>query len=347
MRTFLSSCATTAALFALVACSSDPSGPVVTPLTASLTVDASQGFAYVKLGATAQPVTVNNAATSTAWDIGLFATTVTTNGGVAGPGGVTAHCLCANAAATTTQLQAFTPANQLAAFEAVTASQIPADAQFSPDSLLPAISGWFSGVGAQASASATRSWIVRRGSGTVILAKLRVTSIQSASAQNAGIIGFEFAGQPSPGAAFGPVVQATADVRAGPVYYDLTTRATTTAAGTWDLRFSGFEIRTNGGVSGAGTVMAVVDNSTPFASIDAAYAATAPVVAYKRDASGGTFVAKPWYRYNITGTDNQIWPTFNVYLVKRGGEVYKVQLTSYYGISGASRQITIRYARLR
>ncbi len=113
------------------------------------------------------------------------------------------------------------------------------------------------------------------------------------------------------------------------------------------LRFSGHEIRINGGVSGTGTVQTVVDNTTPFATIDAAYAATAPVVAYKRDAYSGVFVAKPWYRYNITGTDNQIWPLFNVYLVKRGSEVYKVQVTSYYGTAGTSRQVSLRSARLR
>ena len=51
-------------------------------------------------------------------------------------------------------------------------------------------------------------------------------------------------------------------------------------------------------------------------------------------------------RYNITGTDNQIWPTFNVYLVRRAGVLFKVQLVNYYGPTGATRQITLRYQRL-
>jgi hypothetical protein len=331
----------------LSACGSDdPTAPINTS-TATITVDASQGFAYVKLGEEAQLVTVADPASSSAWDLGLFATTVTTNGGSAGPGGVTIHCLCANASATSSQIQGFTAENQLAAFEAVTAAQIPAEAQFSGDSLAPAISGWFTASGAQATANTTRSWIVRRGTSTVTLGKLRVTSLQNVSAQNAGVVTFEYALQPAPGAAFGAVVQRTVDVRNGPVYYDLTAGAPSTASGTWDLRFSGFEIRANGGVSGSGSVMAVPDNTTPFALIDASYAATAPVVAYKRDAYSGVFTSQPWYQYNVTGTDNQIWPLFNVYLVRRGGEVYKVQLTSYYGLDGASRQITLRYARLR
>lgn len=331
----------------LAACGSDDTtAPPIVPNTATISVDASQSFAYIKLGETAQKVTVADAASSTAWDLGFLATTVTSNGGSAGPGGVTIHCLCANANATDAQIQGFTAENQLAAFEGVTAAQIPGDGSFAGDSLAPAIAGWFTGSGAQATANTGRTWILRRGSPTATLGKLHVTSIRNASAQNAGQVGFEFALQPAPGAAFGAVVQDTVDVRNGPVYYDLASGTETTVTGAWDLRFSGFEIRSNGGVSGSGSVQAVPDNTTPFATIDAAYAATAPLVAYRRDAFSGVFTSKPWYKYNITGTDNQIWPTFNVYLVKRGSEVYKVQLISYYATDGTSRQITVRYARL-
>ncbi len=100
-------------------------------------------------------------------------------------------------------------------------------------------------------------------------------------------------------------------------------------------------------MSGTGGVSAVVDQSTPFAQITAAYASFAPAVAYRADSYGGVFASAPWYRYNITGTDNQIWPTFNVYLVRRGDAVYKVQITGYYNATGTPRQITIRSARLR
>lgn len=335
------------ALCVLSACGSDDATAPIIPSTETLTVDASQGFAYIRLGTPAQQVNVADAASSSAWDLGFSATTVTSNGGSAGPADVLIHCLCANATATTAQIQGFTAANQGAVFEAVTAAQIPDEDQFSGDSLSPAISGWFTGSGSQASANMTRSWIVRKGTSTIVLGKLHITSLQNASAQNAGVIGFEYALQPAAGVAFGAVEQASVDVRNGPVYYDLTNGTTSSASGTWDLRFAAFEVRTNGGVSGSGSVMALPDNSTPFAQIDAAYAAAPPAVAYRSDAFSGVFASQPWYKYNITGSDNQIWPLFNVYLVKRGAEVYKVQLTSYYNTSGAARQITIRYARLR
>jgi hypothetical protein len=85
----------------------------------------------------------------------------------------------------------------------------------------------------------------------------------------------------------------------------------------------------------------------PFAQISSQYAAFAPAVAYRSDSYGGVFVSSPWYKYNITGTDNQIWPNFNVYLIRRGDDVFKVQITSYYNASGTSRQITLRSVQLQ
>jgi len=46
--------------------------------------------------------------------------------------------------------------------------------------------------------------------------------------------------------------------------------------------------------------------------------------------------------------DQVLYPTFNIYLVKVGSAVYKVQLTDYYNSStGASGWPTLRYARIR
>lgn len=328
------------------ACSDSTTEPPPPTVTSELTVDASAAPAYVKLGDPATSVSVSGPSSSTAWDLAFFATGVTVNGGAAGPGGVTAYCLCANANASVAELQAMTPANQLAAFEAVTGASVPAATSFVADALNPAVSGWFTGTGASATAAPSKSWIVRRSAGgSVILAKFRVTSIAGATATSAGTITVEYAIQPSSGAAFGPVATRTIDVSGAPVYLDL---AAGPVAGTsnWDLRFSGFEIRLNGGVSGTGGVSAVIDESMPFTQLTAQYASFAPTVAYRADSYGGVFVSSPWYRYNITGTDNQIWPNFNVYLVKRGETVYRIQVISYYGPTGTSRQITLRSSRV-
>ncbi|MEP7346577.1 MAG: HmuY family protein, partial [Gemmatimonadaceae bacterium] len=190
------------------------------------------------------------------------------------------------------------------------------------------------------------SWIIRKGTTTAILGKFRVTSIQNATATAAGNVTFEYALQGAAGSPFGAVATKTVTVGSGTVYFDLTAGGVSTVA-SWDIAFTGYTIKTNGGVSGNGGVMAIPDNVTPFAGIDATYAATAPAQAYRADEFGGVFTIHRWYKYNITGTDNQIWPTFDVYLIRKGNATYKVQLTGYYGTNGASRQITIRYRKIQ
>lgn len=329
------------------ACTEDGVGPVpVIPVTRTVTVNAASAFSYLALDTVAQPVTVGDPGASTVWDLGLFATTVTTNGGAAGPAGVRAACLCQNASATNAEVAGMTAAGQLAAFEAVTAADIPADSQFVSDALAPAVSGWYSGTpGPTVTVTPSRAWIVREGSATTVLAKLRVASIQAPTATAPGSVTIEYAVQPAAGDPFGPVQSVQIATAGGPVYFDLTTGSVSSAAN-WDLKFDGWDIRLNSGVSGGGTVRAVLDTSTPFASIDASYAATAPAQAFSADRYSGAFGVNPWYRYNVTGTDNQIWPVFNVYLVRRGTAVYKVQLIGYYGADGTARQITLRYAKL-
>lgn len=334
-----------AAFLATAACSDSTTEPPPPPVTSELTVDAAASPAYIRLGDPATKVNVSDPSSSTEWDLALLATAVTVNGGAAGPGGATAFCLCGNADATVAELQAMTPANQLASFNAVTSASVPAASQFIADDLNPAISGWFTGTGSTAAAVPARAWIIRRTNGSVILGKFRVTGIAGASATSAGSVTVEYAMQPATGAPFGPGETRTIDVSGGPVYLNLET-GTVASTGSWDLRLSGFEIRVNGGVSGTGGVSAVLDETMPFNQITAQYAAFAPAVAYRSDSYGGVFVTSPWYRYNITGTDNQIWPNFNVYLVRRGETVYKIQIISYYGADGTPRQITVRSSRV-
>jgi hypothetical protein len=61
--------------------------------------------------------------------------------------------------------------------------------------------------------------------------------------------------------------------------------------------------------------------------------------------SSDVFATNRWYRYDLAG-DHRISPTFDVYLVRRGAIVYKIQLINYYGPAGETRRITFRYAKL-
>jgi hypothetical protein len=342
-----------AALATLAACSSDdPVSPGPDPINSAVTevqIDASATTAYVQFGDTVRAVTPASAATSTEWDLSLFATTVALNSGPTGPGSVSGYCLCGNENISNTEIQTLTAAGTRAAFEAVTAAQIPADGQFVQESIIPRVTGWFTGSGAAAQANPARTFVILRSRvlPVPLYGKFRIVSISGATATSPGTVTFEYTMQPSSNAALPAVRTATVTVGATPVYFDLVAGAVSSAAGTWDIRFEGFLIRANSGASGGAGILVAPPVDADFATLDLAALRATPNPSFGQDALGGPFGAKPWYKYNVTGTDLQIWPNFNVYLVKKGDAVYKVQLTGYYDVTGKSRVITLRSARLR
>jgi hypothetical protein len=331
-----------APLFSLAACSDGGTASDPVPDGGTVTVDASASWALLDLDA-ANPSTTADAG-SPAWEIGLFATSVMLNGGAAGPGGVVGYCVCQNAAATGAQVQAMTPASELADFEAVGLSSVPADpAAWTTDALVPVLSGWYAydQTTHQVSAAPSRVFKLRTAEGAAY-AKLRVTGIAGAAREHAGRVTIEYAVQPAKGAAMGAAKTATVDVSGGRVYFDLVRGEVSTSAD-WDLAFEGWDIRVNGGVSGGGQAGAVPVEDAFAAIVDAS---DLQASLYRGDAYGGVFDEHRWYRYNLTGTDHQVWPTFDVYLVKSGSTIWKVQITGYYGPNAEPRRISVRYAKV-
>lgn len=331
------------AVMAVAAACSDGGGTGPEALPAgTVTVDASTGWALVDLDAGA-PVAGDPAA-STAWEMGVFATSVMLNGGAAGTGGVKGYCVCQNESATNAQVQAMTAAGEQADFDAVTAASAPADsAAWTSDALVPVLAGWYDyNPTTHVISPAAKSWKVRTAEGTGY-AKLRIAAIEAPTRTTAGRVTIEYAVQTAKGGAMGAVKTATLDVSGGGrVYFDLLTGAVSSAAD-WDVSLEGYTLRVNGGVSGGGQAGAVVV-ADAFAGITDASDLTASL--YRGDAYGGVFDAKRWYRYNVTGTDHQVWPTFDVYLIRRGAALYKVQIVGYYGPAGEPRRITLRYAKV-
>jgi hypothetical protein len=333
--------AAVAAVFVLSACSEDPIA--ADPDEASLTVDASVGWAYVDLAETATQVTVAEPATSSAWDIAFNATRVMLNGGSAGPGGVIGYCVCQNASATDAQIEAMTPAGEQADFESVTEAHVPAtDEAWESDALDAAISAWYTYdmTTHEVSAEPARVWKVRGTGASPEYAKLHVTQIADATQAGARVT-IEYAVQSGAGAALGAVQSTVLDGRTEPVYFDFATGAVSDEDD-WDIMLGGYAIRINGGVSGSGGAGAVLASETFAGMTDAS---DAPAQIYRGDAFGGVFTSHAWYRYNLDG-NHTIFPTYDVFLIRRGGEIYKVQLTGYYDTAGESRRITFRYARL-
>ena len=316
-----------------LACSDTVTDP---PALASgeFTVDASASWKYVSLGDSVV-VSPTSPRESSEWDIAFFATNVTLNGGDAGPGGVTGACVCLNQDATSAEILAMTPASEKDAFDAVTT--VPPGTIFESDALTPAFSSWYTGNGAAIVADESRVFLVRLSDGTSF-AKVHMTGISGATATSIGSVTLEYAVQSSATAAFGATKTIT--VTEGTAV-DLNSDAATTSATAWDVRLEDAMLLVNGGVSGPGAG-GVADGTDTFENTTTA--STQPQ-AYRTDRYAGIFGSSPWYRYNLAG-DNRISPTFDVYLLKRGTAVYKVQIINYYNATGAARHITFRYQQI-
>lgn len=129
----------------------------------------------------------------------------------------------------------------------------------------------------------------------------------------------------------------------------------TTSATAWDISFNATTaaLNTTGGVTAYCLCQheSATDVAIMALTADAESSTFESVVATDIPATttftADVFTPHKWYRYNLTGDDHQIWPTFNVYLVQRGSAIYKVQITGYYDLAGAPRHISIRSALLR
>lgn len=329
-----------AALLGVSACATDD---IVSPVRlqdeGSITVIATSNWQFVSLADSALVTPTPSANASNAWDIAFLGTNVTLNGGDAGPGGVTAACLCQNAAATNEQVLAMTADSEFADFDTVTA--VPGGLSFVADALTPAIVGWFSGTGAAASADASKTWLLRLSDSTSYAA-LRVKAIAAPTATHAGSVTLEYRLQTNSGAALGATQEITVNAAAAAgTRVDLNAGTTTTEDAAWDLHVQGFTIRVNGGISGNGKAGAAT-TAAAFADLTTAVTNAS---AYRIDTYAGVFGTQRYYRYNILG-DHRISPTFDVYFLRRGTTTYKLQVTSYYSLTGTARHITFRWAKL-
>ena len=343
-----------AGLAFLAACSDDNSPTEPGSPYSTIQLGTAAGPAFLTLGTTASVAAVVDPTTSTAWDLGFTSTpTVTVNGGASGPGGVKAYCLCANRTLTLAQVEALTSAQGADAFGAVTSANIPADASFQSDAASMAIAGWYDYNPATHAVSANDNvWAVRLASTSGNYAQFHVKSIPNPGQSAAGSVTLEWAIQGGGSGTLGANQTLTVDVASGAkVYVNLTsgTSSATPAAG-WDVALQGYMIYVNGGASGSGGASAIQIAPSPYASYSAITqipigAQGIPTSVFVADGAGGAFTSDAPYRY--ASDKHQVYPTYDVYLVKKGKAVYKVQVASYYNATtGAFGTITVRYAKL-
>jgi len=338
----------------LAGCEGDTTGPDPVLPSGTVTLDASSATAFVYLDlSSGQAVQVTSPSTSSAWDLAVRRYEVRLNGGVAGPKGLTGVNLANNENATTEQILAFTAENQKAAFDAVGPSNVPPAASFVSERVVANPLGWLTFGQQGPVANATASWKVRRSSngGHAVFRVIQVT-VGGTSQQNAVLntATVEWRAQ-APNGTLGAKQTVVVPVGTGSVALDFGTGAAGAATGCgWDIRFdpASFAIIPNV-ACGAGTFP--LDAAQTFDGITTA--ADAPEYgAFLAGRSGVVpFSAaladkKGPFLYNLAG-DNRLSPTFNIYLVRSGNDVYKIQLTNYYSATGASGHVTLRYAQIQ
>jgi hypothetical protein len=341
----------------VVGCSSSDGGTgVIDPNSNVNTVqlNSTTATAFLALGTTATTVTVGDPTTSTTWDLAFTpAPDVEVNGGASGPGGVTAYCVCGNKSLSLTQVEALTSTSGADAFNAVTTASIPNDSLFQPDVASQAITGWWNYDATSHVVSASPNvWGVRLATTSGAYAKFHVTAVPTPTQSTAGPVTIQWAVQATSSATLGADKSATIDLSSGAkVYVNLTTGTTSsTSSAPWDIAMQNYTIYVNGGSSGTGGVGAVALVPSTFYTSYAAItqipigAQGIPSAAFGTDGAGGAFLAAQPYRYDPTA--HQVYPTYDVYLVKKGAAVYKVQIASYYSTGGVFGYVTLRYAKL-
>jgi len=343
-----------AALLFVAACNDETTAPPVQSGELEINASSNTDFTYFSFGSDGV-VTVADPATSTGWDLAFRRYSIRLNGGVAGPKGVTAFNLENNAGATDAEILAFTAAGELPAFDAIDASDIPASG-FTSETLAPDLTSWFRPTQTGLLANPAAVWKLRRasGAGAGAYAVIRVENIVNADppSQADGMrgitIGYRL--QTAPGtlaAAQTVVVDLSTATEAG---INLGTGAIVTpAAGdcSWDLKVTrAYTLEINSACQ-AGTFP--FDASETFDGVTRAddapeYALFLSLISgpipNTIDSKSGVFI------YNLAG-DNRLSPTFNIFLVKVGSSVYKLQVTTYYSSTGDSGYPTIRYEKIQ
>lgn len=342
-----------ALLGAVTACESEAVLPDEEPgNTGELTIDAtsSSDFAYIDLD-NLTTVTITDPAGSTDWDLAIRRYEVRLNGGHSGPGTVAAALVVDHSTESAATLLGYTAANRLAEFEAVGADDIPANGAFSSSTLAESANAWFKPSGGSLVANPDAAWKFRTASGEYAL--LRVSQI---TMTESGLGSFEVEYRSESAGVLGQVRTATVTPGSpdNPTRISLTDGGATTAGGCgWDLAIDNALAVTLNSTSGCQAGTFPLAEGEEFATLQ--MAADAPEFAGYLStlsspiANSVSAADRPPFIYGIDpGSPHRLTPSFNIYLVKRGNAVWKIQLIGYYNpVGGASAFPTLRVAKIR
>lgn len=332
----------------LSACEDEGTGPEEDLVEGEVTIDASSNtaFGYFTFADGGSAVSVTDPGSSTDWDIAFRRFAAKLNGGVAGPSTVEGANLANNASATSDDVVAFTTTDADAAWDAVTVDDI-AGATFLVDGLIEDMTGpWFtfSPIAGTLVANPGAAWKIQEAEGGYAVFRISDLVMDGQAAETVTV---EYR-RAEAGGTLGDAATIDVDVTQGPGFVDLSSGATVAPAGCgWDLSIApSFMIEVNSDCD-AGTFP--IDPTEDFMAITtgedapeygAFLSAISGAIPGTVDDASGVF----WY--NIEG-NNRMWPTFNVFLIRSGSAVYKVQVTDYYDVGGESGHVSFRFEQLQ
>ena len=260
------------------------------------------------------------AAQSAEWHIAFKRSEIRLNGGISGPGNVRGF-----------DLMGVEEVIAEEAFDAITSADIPGADAFIADGPAYAIGEWYLYNSASHRIEALgHAYELRTADGQ--FAKFVVDGMEGASRADAGRITFRWVvadGMDLTGA----VRSATVDVSEGEeVYFNLSSGEQVAPADPatsldWDLHFSGYVIRLNGGISGPGQGGAFPAYQTDQTFEDIAEAMG---FGYFADKSGSAFSSDTGEWYNYDSNTHFLSTRNHVYVIDTGAGVYKIQLLNYY-----------------
>jgi hypothetical protein len=267
-------------------------------------------------------MTDDQAANSTEWHIAFKRSEIRLNGGVSGPGRVVGI-----------NLQDGQDVISAAIFDGIGAADKPEPQDFLSDGPVYAISEWYSYDPVSHTMSAPGNVYEMR-TAEDRFAKFVVDSLEGAGREDAGRISFRWVvGEGTD--LTGLEGSATVDVSdAAEVFFNLSLgeEVTPTEPSTstdWDIAFSGYSIRINGGLSGPGEAGALpaFQMGASFEELDTANKSGGH---YFADRAGSAFSTDggEWYSYD---SSTHLLSTKNhVYLIDTETGLYKMQILNYY-----------------
>lgn len=129
---------------------------------------------------------------------------------------------------------------------------------------------------------------------------------------------------------------------AGRVHVTLDPPAIVDVAAAWDLAFEGYDVFSNGGVSGSGSAAAF----GPLDATEFLQDTTPEFPFFTSDRTGGAFL--DWYAYSGAPA-HALYSRYHVLGIRDGARLFKVQILGYYGQrdgAGVAGLYSLRYAEL-